>query len=81
MAFKKGDRILLIGAHKLVGIVGEDIGSHLGVVDTKKLPGKKEGTVVKTHLGKRFMAITPTVIDIVTSMRRGPHEILPKDAS
>jgi len=81
MAFKKGDRVLLIGANKLSGMVGEDIGSHLGIVDTKKLAGKKEGTVVKTHIGKRFMAIKPTVIDIVTSMRRGPQVILPKDAS
>lgn len=81
MAFKKGDRVLLVGAVKLHGIVGEDIGSHLGVVNTKKLAGKKEGIVIKSHLGKQFIAIKPTVIDIVTSMKRGPQVILPRDAT
>lgn len=81
MAFKKGDRVLLIGAGKFSGIVGQDIGGHLGVVTTKKLVGKREGTVIKSHLGKRFVAIKPTVIDIVTSMKRGPQVILPRDAT
>ncbi len=72
---------MLLGEAKFSGVVGDKIGTHIGIFDTSKLAGKKEGIALKSHLGKKLKAIKPSVIDLVTSMKRGPQVILPKDAS
>lgn len=81
MAFRKGDRVLLKGDHEILARIGEKVGGHLGIVDTSKLVGKREGSAIKTHLGNEFIAIRPSVIEVLSSLKRGPQVILPRDAS
>jgi tRNA (adenine57-N1/adenine58-N1)-methyltransferase len=51
-----------------------------GVINLSALRKKKFGDVIKTHLGKEFRIIKPSLIDLLNrKMRRLPQIIMPKD--
>ena len=52
------------------------LSTDLGIV---KLRGAKVGTVLKSHLGRKFLVVEPNHLDFIKRMRRGPQIIHPKD--
>ncbi len=56
---------------------GKDIHTHKGVIKKQKL---KDGKIVKTNTGKRFLVLEPNFVDLFEKIRRGPQIITLKDA-
>jgi tRNA (adenine57-N1/adenine58-N1)-methyltransferase len=51
-----------------------------GVIDLQTLRKKRFGSVVKTHLNKKFVIIKPNILDVLEKrMKRLPQIIMPKD--
>lgn len=51
-----------------------------GVINLDELKKKKIGDKIKTHIGKEFLIIKPTIVDILEKkMKRLPQIIMPKD--
>ncbi len=88
--FKEGDRALLIdrkGRRYLVRLrSGRTFQSHSGIVSHDALIGALEGTEVAAHMNDsarrsnaRYLAVRPTLGDVVLNMPRGAQVIYPKD--
>ncbi len=82
-AFAAGERVLLVdskGRRNLVRLVaGAKHHSHAGVVDLDDAIGHPEGTVLRSEKGARFVAVRPTLSDVIFAMPRGAQVIYPKD--
>jgi len=52
------------------------LSTDLGIV---KLKGAKVGTVLRSHLGHKFLVVEPNYLDFIEKMKRGPQIIHPKD--
>jgi len=89
-AFGEGERILLVdrkGRRYLVRLrSGRTFQSHAGVVAHDQLIGATEGSEVEAALGgegrrssARYLALRPTLADVVVGMPRGAQVIYPKD--
>ncbi|MEW6592814.1 MAG: tRNA (adenine-N1)-methyltransferase [Candidatus Hadarchaeota archaeon] len=82
--FKDGDRVLLLderGRKYLVRVEGKKLHTALGVVDISEVIGKEPGAVLRSHIGKEFLALRPSVADVLQKIRRVPQIMLPKDAA
>jgi len=80
----EGERIVLIDEHGkkyLAQAVEKKLHTSLGVVDLKKTIGKEPGFRLKSHLGKDFIVLYPSVVDYLQKLRRVPQIVLPKDAA
>ncbi len=89
--FTEGERILLVdrkGRRYLVRLrSGRSFQSHAGVVPHDSLIGAPEGSEVEASLGSgngrrssaRYLALRPTLADVVVGMPRGAQVIYPKD--
>ncbi len=53
--------------------------THAGILDHDLVIGRSEGSAVFTASGKRFIAVRPTLADVVIQMPRGAQVIYPKD--
>jgi len=84
MAFKEGERILLIDekGKKFILNLGErsQLHTHGGVIDMEDIVGKEPGYRAMTHKDKEFTVIYPNLIDYIEKMRKLPQTIQPKDA-
>lgn len=68
------------GRRNLVRLVqGGKHHSHAGVVDLDQLIGQSEGIVARSAKGARFVAVRPTLSDVILAMPRGAQVIYPKD--
>ena len=56
-----------------------DLHSQHGVIKEGILKKAKTGSVVKTHLGKKFLVLDASFNDKIKHIKRGPAIILPKD--
>ena len=78
-----GDRVLLVdakGRRYLVTLVaGSSFHTHAGIVAHDDVIGREEGTVVAGSTGRQFLAVRPTLGDVVLKMPRGAQVIYPKD--
>jgi tRNA (adenine57-N1/adenine58-N1)-methyltransferase len=78
-----GERVLLIDAKDrryLVTLVpGATFHTHAGVVSHDDVIGATEGCSVAGSTGRAFLALRPTLSDIVLKMPRGAQVIYPKD--
>lgn len=74
-------QILLVSAERtfLVDKERKQFQCDLGTVDVTKI--KKMGQNIKTSKGHVFVAIEPTITDLLKRCKRGPQVVLPKDAS
>ncbi len=68
--------LLLSRDLKVIAEKGKRISTHLGIIDLKNA---REGTKVKSHLGKEFSVVRPNILDLIEKMKRGAQVILPKD--
>src|SRR3972149_8483710 len=58
----------------------KDFNTKDGVILAKQFENKKFGDKIKTHLGKDFLILRPTIADILEKkVERGAQVILPKD--
>lgn len=89
-AFREGDRVLLVdrkGRRYLVRLrSGRSFQSHSGVVSHDALIGAGEGSEVEARRNDddrrshaRYLAVRPTLSDVVLNMPRGAQVIYPKD--
>jgi len=78
-----GDHVVLVddkGRRRLVKLrSGGQLHSHAGVIAHDHIIGGKEGCVVISSSGRKFMVFRPTLSDIVLRMPRGAQIIYPKD--
>ncbi len=81
--FAAAERILLIDSKDRRYLVTLDEGgefhTHSGPVDHDLLIGTDEGSVVRSARGARYLAIRPTLAEVVLKMPRGAQVIYPKD--
>jgi tRNA (adenine57-N1/adenine58-N1)-methyltransferase len=78
-----GERILLFdskGRRYLVTLApGGEFHTHAGPVDHDLLIGREEGCRVRSRRGARYIAVRPTLAEVVLKMPRGAQVIYPKD--
>jgi tRNA (adenine57-N1/adenine58-N1)-methyltransferase len=78
---KDGELVLLYSKDESYIVTGsKDMHTRSGVIKLKLLKKKKFGDEIKTHLGKTFILMKPTIIDILQKKaKRLPQIITPKD--
>jgi tRNA (adenine57-N1/adenine58-N1)-methyltransferase catalytic subunit len=81
--FEPGERVLLFdskGRRYLVGLErGAEFHTHAGIVAHDLVLGQEEGTTVRSTRGARYIAVRPTLAEVVLKMPRGAQVIYPKD--
>ncbi len=81
--FSAGERVLLYdnkGRRYLVRLSeGGEFHTHAGPVPHDALIGSPEGSEVRSTRGGRYVAVRPTLSDVVLAMPRGAQVIYPKD--
>lgn len=78
-----GERVLLVDAkdrrYLLTLTPGGTFHTHAGIVAHDEVIGQPEGAVVSGSTGRRYLAVRPTLADVVLKMPRGAQVIYPKD--
>ena len=81
--FVAGEKVLLIdskGRRYLLTLQpGQQFHTHAGVVDHDGLLGLEEASTVRSSHGARYLAVRPTLAELVLEMPRGAQVIYPKD--
>ena len=88
--FAEGDRVLLVDRKDRRYLVklrsGRTFQSHSGIVSHDAVIGAKQGTEVEARMGDsarrsnaKYLAVRPTLSDVVLNMPRGAQVIYPKD--
>jgi tRNA (adenine57-N1/adenine58-N1)-methyltransferase catalytic subunit len=82
-AFAPGERVLLLDPKDrryLVTLVeGARFHTHAGILDHDEIIGAPEGCSVTGSTGRVFIALRPTLAEVVLKMPRGAQVIYPKD--
>ncbi len=78
---KKDDFILLLSNKRtyLVQKAHGKLHTEFGVIDLKKI--KKYGQTIRTHKGVAFVAVQPTMSDMMRKLKRMPQVVTAKDAA
>lgn len=81
MKIKLSNKVLLLGKEDshVVTVAKKTFNTRDGTIDLRKLIGKTYGIKIKTHLGKEFFILKPTVLDLFPKFTRTTQVILPKD--
>ncbi len=78
-----GERILLVDPKDRKYLLrlrpGASFHTHAGIVAHDDVIGAEEGATVAGSTGRRFLAVRPTLSDVVLKMPRGAQVIYPKD--
>jgi tRNA (adenine57-N1/adenine58-N1)-methyltransferase len=81
--FAAGERILLMDSKERRYLVtlaeGGVFHTHAGPVDHDRMIGAEEGAEVRSSRGARYLAVRPTLAEVVLKMPRGAQVIYPKD--
>lgn len=80
----EGERVLLIderGRRYLVKAGKKQLQTNLGVINLSEAIGKEPGERLRSHLGKEFVLLRPSIVDYLQKIRRVPQIMLPKDAA
>jgi tRNA (adenine57-N1/adenine58-N1)-methyltransferase len=81
--FAIGERILLFDNRDRRYLVtlasGGEFHTHSGPVPHDEILGREEGVVVRSARGVRYVAVRPTLAEVVLKMPRGAQVIYPKD--
>ncbi len=80
---REGERVLLVDAkdrrYLLTLRGGGQFHTHAGIVAHDDVIGRPEGSKVASTTGRHFLAVRPTLADVVLKMPRGAQVIYPKD--
>ncbi len=82
--FSDGERVILLderGRKYLVKLDKKMLHTNFGTIDLAEIIGKKSGDRVKSHMGKDFIVLKPSMVDYLQKIRRAPQIMLPKDAA
>ena len=83
MRFQNGDRLHLVdkaGRHYALTLKAGDVFQHSGdKIPHDDLIGREDGSLLTLSLGKRMLALKPTMGEYVLKMPRGAQVIYPKD--
>ena len=60
---------------------GERLHTHLGVFEHNDIIGQTWGTIVQSQLGQPAMLLSPSLVDLITHLKRGTQIVYPKDAA
>jgi len=78
-----GERVLLVDSkrrrHLVTLVPGARFHTHAGIIEHDLVIGQAEGTSVRTGAGARYVALRPTLAELVLEMPRGAQVIYPKD--
>lgn len=78
-----GERVLLVDSkrrrHLVTLVPGARFHTHAGIIEHDLVIGQVEGTSVRTGAGARYVALRPTLAELVLEMPRGAQVIYPKD--
>jgi tRNA (adenine57-N1/adenine58-N1)-methyltransferase len=81
--FEAGETILLIGPDKkrlLVNLTSEgEQHTHQGIVPHASIVGQLPGSLVKSHNGRNFRVLRPSMEELLVSVQRATQIIFPKD--
>jgi tRNA (adenine57-N1/adenine58-N1)-methyltransferase len=81
--FEPGERVLLFdtkGRRYLVSLEkGGEFHSHTGTVAHDAILGQEDGSTARSSRGARYIAVRPTLAEVVLKMPRGAQVIYPKD--
>ena len=81
--FQPGERALLFDAKARRYLValepGAEFHTHAGTLPHDEIIGQEEGTTFRSSLGARYLAVRPTLAEVVLKMPRGAQVIYPKD--
>jgi tRNA (adenine57-N1/adenine58-N1)-methyltransferase len=81
--FRAGEKALLVDSkgrrHLLTLREGAEFHTHAGVLSHDTLIGREEGSTVRSSQGARYLAVRPTLGEVVLEMPRGAQVIYPKD--
>jgi tRNA (adenine57-N1/adenine58-N1)-methyltransferase catalytic subunit len=81
--FEAGERVLLVDQkdrrYLTLLVAGQSFHTHAGIVAHDDVIGEVEGKEVAASTGRRFVALRPTLADVVVKMPRGAQVIYPKD--
>jgi tRNA (adenine57-N1/adenine58-N1)-methyltransferase len=81
--FEPGERVLLFdskGRRYLVTLEsGGEFHTHAGIVSHDSVLGQEEGSTARSSRGARYIAVRPTLAEVVLKMPRGAQVIYPKD--
>ncbi len=81
--FEAGDRIMLFDSkdrrYLQTLAPGGEFHTHAGPVSHDDLIGRDEGTEVRSTRGGRYIAVRPTLAEVILKMPRGAQVIYPKD--
>jgi len=79
---KLGERVMLIDAkdrHYLITLrEGAEFHTHAGIVQHNDVIGVLEGSLIRGSTERSFLALRPTLSDVVLKMPRGAQVIYPK---
>jgi tRNA (adenine57-N1/adenine58-N1)-methyltransferase len=78
---KKGELVLIFSEDEkyLVKVSDRKFNTRSGILDLSKLKKSEFGDKIKTHIGKTFYMVRPTLSDILEHLKRMPQIITPKD--
>lgn len=78
-----GERVLLVDAkdrrYLVMLVAGATFHTHAGILAHDDIIGLSEGSTVTGSTGRSFLALRPTLEDVVLKMPRGAQVIYPKD--
>ena len=78
-----GERVLLVDAkdrrYLITLVPGATFHTHAGILAHDDVIGATEGSAVTGSTGRSFLALRPTLSDVVLKMPRGAQVIYPKD--
>lgn len=81
--FQSGERALLFdskGRRYLVSLqAGAEFHTHAGTLPHDEIIGHEEGSTYRSSMGARYIAVRPTLAEVVLKMPRGAQVIYPKD--
>ena len=77
------DPVVLIGRDGkrfLIGLrPGQQFHTHRGIIAHDDLIGRPLGREIRTHLGHPFVALQPSLYDLLMNIKRASQIIYPKD--
>jgi len=82
-SLRAGERVLLVDnkrrRHLVTLAAGAKFHTHAGIVEHDQVIGQADGASVRTGAGARYVALRPTLAEVILEMPRGAQVIYPKD--
>lgn len=80
---KKDELVLLLSKENyyLIKVGKGNFHTKDGIFNLDEILKKNFGNKIKTHMGKEFVIVNPTIVDILEKIERLPQIVMPKDVA